>query len=252
MAQKYIINSVLKEIYSLPNYEQFKVLDLSCGEGEILETLAKRGCIVEGTHYRIDDYIINKIPKNIKIHNDINLDKTLPFNDETYDLVICTEVLEHLTTHFIIISEVGRILKPGGYFIFSSPNIYRLHSRLKFFLTGTHKLIRRRVGWDLKRDDLYAYHINPIDFPTLHTLLFQANIRIKKLSFTLFKLKHSYLMLLYPLFWLTLYLETRFNRKSSEQFREGEKDLRNWMSHPALLCSEQLLVIGRKKSEISN
>ena len=241
----------------MPNYERFRVLDLSCGEGEILENLAERGCTVEGTHYKTNDYIINKLPKNIKIHDNIDLDQTLLFNDETYDLVICTEVLEHLRTHFVIISEVGRILKPGGYFIFSTPNIFRLHSRLKFFLTGTHKLIRRRVGWDLKPDEIYAYHINPVDFPTLHTLLFQANIRIKKLAFTLFKLKHSYLMFLYPLVWLTLYLETRSDRRNSEQFREGEENLRKW-DEPSCIPFQRTVAcnrgenIGAEPSLISN
>lgn len=249
MAQRHITNAVLKAIYGLPHYERFRVLDVSCGEGEIIAELAKRGCDVEGTHFKDDDYIIKsvyKIPQNIQIHKNINLDKNLPFKDESYDLVVATEVMEHLTTHFTIIREIGRILKPGGFFIFSTPNIYRLHSRLKFFFTGTHKLIRRRIGWDLKPSDLYAYHINPVDFPTLHTLLFQAGIRIEMLRFTQFKLKHAYLMLLYPIILCAVYLETRHDKKEGNAFQEGEKNLRKWLIHPAFLASEQLLVVAKK------
>jgi len=249
MSQSYIIKSVIKEICSLPGFRSFKVLDLSCGEGEIIEELARKGCEVEGTHYKDGDYVLKnpgKILKEAKIYKNIHLDKTLPLDDRSYDLVIATEVLEHLPSHFRIIPEVGRILKSNGYFVFTTPNIHRLHSRLKFFLTGTHKLIRRRIGWDLTYDDLYAYHINPADVPVIHTLLSLSNMKIEKISFTYFKLKHSYLLLLYPIVLLYTFLETRGNKKANSTFRKGEKDLFRWLVHPALLSSEQLLVVAKK------
>lgn len=252
MSQTYVIKSVIKEIYSLPGFRNFKVLDLSCGEGEIIKELASEGCEVEGTHYKDDDYVLKnprKILKEAKIYKNVDLDKTLPFNDGSYDLVIATEILEHLPSHFRIIPEVARILKTNGYFIFTTPNIHRLHSRLKFFLTGTHKLIRRRIGWDLTYADLYAYHINPVDFPVLHTLLSLSNIKIEKISFTYFKLKHSYLLLLYPIVLLYTFLETRANKKAKYMFRKGEEDLFRWLIHPALLSSEQLLIVAKKSIE---
>lgn len=44
----------------------------------------------------------------------------MPFQDEEFTTVICTEVLEHVEDPFKVVGEVARILKPGGYAIISS------------------------------------------------------------------------------------------------------------------------------------
>ena len=137
------------------------------------------------------------------------------------------------------------MLAPSGHLILSTPNVARLHSRWHFFWTGTHKLIRRRVGWDLTPDDLYAYHITPVDFPLLHTLLRQAGLSVERLEVTRFKWKHAWLFLLYPFIWLSTRLETRRHRSGSGH-AAGEEDLFRWMTRPAMLGSEQLLLTARK------
>jgi SAM-dependent methyltransferase len=45
----------------------------------------------------------------------------LPFKDNTFDLIICSEVLEHLHEYRNAIGEVFRVLKPGGKFLASVP-----------------------------------------------------------------------------------------------------------------------------------
>ena len=107
-------------------------------------------------------------------------------------------MIEHLPNWMTVVREAARILRQGGYLILTTPNMLRLHSRLRYFLTGTHKLIRRRVGWDLKPDDLYAYHINPVDFPLLHTVLHQEGLSVQSLGFTRFKPQHAWLLRALP------------------------------------------------------
>jgi len=46
---------------------------------------------------------------------------TLPFKDHFFDLVICSEVLEHITDHRSAISEITRVLKPGRDMVISVP-----------------------------------------------------------------------------------------------------------------------------------
>lgn len=251
MPQPHVLAAVLRAARRLPGYPKLRVLDLSAGRGEIAASLAIDGCSVRGTHFRDDDYKLadRSAPLQtggIPIDSHIDLTRPLPYADASLDLVILCEVAEHLPTYIPVIGEVGRLLAPGGFLILSTPNIARLHSRWHFFWTGTHKLIRRRVGWDLGVEDLYAYHIGPVDFPLLHTILHQAGLQIERLDVTRFKARHAWMLAVYPLLWLATRLETRRHRSGPSHAR-GEEDLFRWMVQPAMLASEQLLLTARKE-----
>lgn len=47
-----------------------------------------------------------------------------------FDIVVCTEVLEHVLNPFAAISEIRRVLKPGGLLLASSPFNFRIHGPL--------------------------------------------------------------------------------------------------------------------------
>lgn len=63
-----------------------------------------------------------------------DLDETLPFHDESFDAVVCGELLEHLRFPDRLLGEARRVLRPGGDLVGSVPNSYRLKSRLRFLL----------------------------------------------------------------------------------------------------------------------
>jgi len=50
------------------------------------------------------------------------LGEALPFQNESFDLVIALWVLEHLARPEVVLSEIGRVLVPGGHLIFLTPN----------------------------------------------------------------------------------------------------------------------------------
>ncbi|MBN2506870.1 MAG: class I SAM-dependent methyltransferase [Verrucomicrobia bacterium] len=249
MPQPFVTRAVLRAVQGLPGFPALSVLDLSCGEGEILNQLASRGCRVQGTHYREDDYIVKERTRLVQfpVCGGVNLHQALPFDSGLFDVVLLIEVLEHLESHFNAVAEAGRVLKGGGHLLLTTPNIFRLHSRLRFFLTGKHKLIRRRYGWDLRPADRYAYHINPVDFPLLHTLLHHAGLELKAMPFTLVKWKSAFFLPLWPLVWLACRLTVDRPARQSAACREGERALNRWLTHPALLASEQLFIVARRR-----
>jgi SAM-dependent methyltransferase len=53
----------------------------------------------------------------------------LPHADGSIDIVVANQILEHTKEIFWIVSEVARVLKPGGAFLVGVPNLASLHSR---------------------------------------------------------------------------------------------------------------------------
>jgi len=48
--------------------------------------------------------------------------ENLPFSDQQFDLVICTQVFQYIPEPSVVVREVARVLKPGGYFFLSLPS----------------------------------------------------------------------------------------------------------------------------------
>ena len=76
-------------------------------------------------------------------------------------------------------------------------------------------------------------------------LLHQAGLRIVQLGRTRVKTRHLWWMIFYPVFALLTRLEMRHPVGSPR--RNGERDLVRWMTHPAMLLSEQLLLTARRE-----
>ncbi len=58
----------------------------------------------------------------------------LPVADESFDVIVAGELLEHLPVPEQAIEEVHRVLRPDGVLVGSVPNAYRLKNRLRFLL----------------------------------------------------------------------------------------------------------------------
>ena len=53
--------------------------------------------------------------------------RTMPFSDASMDVVLCTQVLEHIPEPVAVIGEIRRVLKPGGTLLLSVPSIFPQH-----------------------------------------------------------------------------------------------------------------------------
>ncbi|MCM2267370.1 MAG: class I SAM-dependent methyltransferase [Elusimicrobiales bacterium] len=68
----------------------------------------------------------------------IEMDR-FPVADNSFDLVICNQVLEHLKNIFLPLSEMDRVVKPGGFLLIGVPNMAGLYNRL-LLLAGLQPL----------------------------------------------------------------------------------------------------------------
>jgi 2-polyprenyl-3-methyl-5-hydroxy-6-metoxy-1,4-benzoquinol methylase len=53
--------------------------------------------------------------------------ETLEAPDDAYDLVLCTQVLEHVRYPAVVLSEIARVLVPGGYVFLTTHGVYPFH-----------------------------------------------------------------------------------------------------------------------------
>jgi 2-polyprenyl-3-methyl-5-hydroxy-6-metoxy-1,4-benzoquinol methylase len=104
-----------------------EVLDLGGRDGSLTRhfldgnrvTLADIDCAALA--YAKENYAIKTV--------EVNLNEQLPFDRNSYDVVVMAEVLEHLPYPKFTLSEVQRILRTGGAFIGSIPLAYHLKDR---------------------------------------------------------------------------------------------------------------------------
>ena len=108
-----------------------KILDVGCGEGRhIFGAMdAQSGLNLFGVDMDIPSLEKSNEGLDFFREMDFNLVKflqgsiyNLPFQDNELDVVICSEVLEHLEDYNKAIQEIHRVLKPGGYFLASVPS----------------------------------------------------------------------------------------------------------------------------------
>ncbi|RJR16740.1 MAG: class I SAM-dependent methyltransferase [Nitrospiraceae bacterium] len=121
-AQRYLITSFLETLFScVKDLQVMSVLDAGCGEGFVLSEFRNRNVGVQLEGVDFSEAALNMGRKmfpylNLKKENIYNL----PYKDNSFDLVICTEVMEHLETPRKVLDEIMRVSKK--YCLFSVPN----------------------------------------------------------------------------------------------------------------------------------
>lgn len=89
-----------------------KALDVGCRDGYWSEKLKARGYTV------VSCDLDPQYPGAVTL----NANQRLPFGDSEFDLVWCSEVIEHLLDPGFTVAEFKRILKPGGALLMTTPN----------------------------------------------------------------------------------------------------------------------------------
>lgn len=105
-----------------------KVLDIGCGDGGLLKTLSPKsdytGIDISPTQLAYFKSVLPQRQKQRlgKISLTLGDAKNLPFQASSFDLVLACDVLEHILEPQTTLGEIKRVLKPGGFALFSIPN----------------------------------------------------------------------------------------------------------------------------------
>ncbi|HSX14154.1 MAG TPA: class I SAM-dependent methyltransferase [Chlamydiales bacterium] len=107
-----------------------KVLDLGCRDGMLTSYFAK-GNEVLGVD--VDRNALALAQKRLNIEtNWTDLNTEWPFPPHSFDVIVACEIMEHLFFLEVFLDKVKETLKPGGLFLGSVPNSFRMRNRLKF------------------------------------------------------------------------------------------------------------------------
>lgn len=94
------------------------VLDLGAGRG-VYEQLNFRGLARKVCGVDVDPIVLaNSFLDEARVMTD----RSIPYDNDTFDLVICNYVMEHIEKPAEFLGELCRVLKPGGKFIARTPN----------------------------------------------------------------------------------------------------------------------------------
>jgi len=96
------------------------VLDLGCGRGGLVEQLEHPRNQIVGVDPDVVSLKEHRLAGEMPLT--AALSTPLPFEDMQFDMVFASWVLEHLAQPKKTLAEVGRVLRPGGAFIFITPN----------------------------------------------------------------------------------------------------------------------------------
>lgn len=128
----------------------------------------------------------NKVGIDIKSGPGVNVVGSvyeLPFQDGTFDMVLCMSILEHLEEPSKAIREMRRVLKPGGRILVSVPFMFPIHDTpsdyWRFTKFGLKYLFRD--GWEIEK--LCAETTTQETFAVLfQRLAYQTKMRFNKIS----------------------------------------------------------------------
>jgi len=159
----------------LPLREGDRVLDSGCGEGRHVFECFRHECAVLGMDLSRQSllkarYVLGQMKTRGEAKGRFLLLRgdalRFPFRDETFDKIVCSEVIEHVRDDRLGVAEIARILKTGGKVAVTVPTyvteqLYDKLSREYFRTPGGHirKVVPRELARSMEENELRIYAV---------------------------------------------------------------------------------------------
>jgi SAM-dependent methyltransferase len=130
LAQEIVVRDLEPELRALRG----RVLDVGCGEKPY-------GRWLSGA----DAHIGLDVTAGPTVDVVVAPDAPWPLADDSFDAVVCTQVLEHVRSPAHVVAELRRVLRPGGRFVVTVPFTYNVHGAphdyRRWTITGVRELL---------------------------------------------------------------------------------------------------------------
>lgn len=217
-----------------------RIVDIPCGNGAFIQRLKDHGFknikgidIKNELEIKHDDFVLG------------DMNRELPLPDNSCDVLLCIDGIEHISKQFDFVKEVYRVLKEDGEFLVSTPNISSIRSRLKWFMTGHHH--KYNVPLDENHPSPF-HHIGLIAFPELRYLLHTNGFKINRITTNQIKPASWIFIVFVPIIYFsTLWIYTKRGKKYNRV--ELYKEIFKTMFSKDILFGETLIVKALKKTK---
>ncbi len=211
------------------------MLDIPCGSGAFTKRLQNA------------DYTV--VAADIASHAAIppesfrtaNMNERFPFEDGEFDAAVSIEGIEHIERPFDFVRECRRVVKTGGVFIITTPNVSSLRSRWRWFLTGFHNKSKYPLD---ETNPQPRHHISMISYPQMRYMLHTSGFAIESMTTNRIKTAN----------WLYLPWAPIQIAAQALTFPKGirgpshggvMREVRRDMAQTALLFGETMIVVAR-------
>lgn len=183
----FIRSQLLRSVKDHAHNLKGRLLDFGCGSKPYKEL------------FSVDEYIGVDFVNEGHPHDNEQIDvyydgKTIPFPEDSFDAVLCSEVFEHVFNLSEILVELNRVLKPGGKILITCPFLWKEHELphdyARYTLFALRYLLQKN-GFEIKTAEKSGNFIQAI-FQLIVLYFFDAgyskvnNIPVVKQIFTLF------------------------------------------------------------------
>jgi 2-polyprenyl-6-hydroxyphenyl methylase / 3-demethylubiquinone-9 3-methyltransferase len=138
------------------NVLNMSALEVGCGGGILTEEIAKMGFITTGIDPSEQSLTIaekHSKDNNLKINYKTGTGENLPFQNNSFDVVFCCDVLEHVSDLPKVIAEISRVLKSKGIFIYDTFN------RTLLSKIGVIRILQEWKRWAIMPPNLHVWEM---------------------------------------------------------------------------------------------